>query len=444
MRRLRLALSVGLAAVAALAFAAPAGARKAPCIGGVKGSKCLVWNAKVTNVDDGDTLTVRVAGQGVQQIRLNGIQTMELFTYKPNNRTGYCHALEARSRLLGLVRGSRGRVKLYAQKKNSRSVGEGRSRFRRTVAVKSRGRWIDAGSVLIREGHGLWLPNADEWAWNGTYSKLAQQAQRSGKRLWNPTACGAGPSQSTRFAMKVKWDAAKVDGQNVNGEWVRIRNTSNRKVSLRGWWLRDSYLRGSLKGRKKGRGFQFPKNASIAPNSAIMVHAGKGRNSRKTFHWGLSDPPFENATADRVRAGDGVYLFDPNGDIRSFVQWPCRLGSCRDALAGKVEVRANARGTEFVTIRNLTSSVLDLSEYEVETSPYFYEFARGTRLQPRGSLRLYIERGSGGGGRGINLVKSWGFSIGLLGDGSDAVILRNRLGAPVDCDAWGSTKCPKA
>src|SRR5688572_17670229 len=151
MRRLRLAILAGLVTVAAMAFAAPANA-KAPCIGGVKGSKCLVWNAKVTNVDDGDTLTVRVAGQGVQQIRLNGVQTMELFTYKPNHRTGYCHALDARSRLLSLVRGSRGRVKLYAQKKNSRSVGEGRSRFRRTVAVRSGGRWIDAGSVLIREG----------------------------------------------------------------------------------------------------------------------------------------------------------------------------------------------------------------------------------------------------------------------------------------------------
>ena len=58
------------------------------------------------------------------------------------------------------------------------------------------------------------------------------------------------------------------------------------------------------------------------------------------MHWGLSDPPFENATTDRKRAGDGAYLFDPDGDVRSFVQYPCRFGNCRDRLAGKVAVVA--------------------------------------------------------------------------------------------------------
>src|SRR5687768_11954872 len=128
--RLRLALVLAVAVVATLALAPASHARKAQCIGGAKGSKCLVWNAKVTNVDDGDTLTVRVAGQGVQRIRLNGIQTAELWSYRPNHRRGYCHAVPARNRLASLIKGSRGRVRLYAQRKNSRSVGEGRSRFR--------------------------------------------------------------------------------------------------------------------------------------------------------------------------------------------------------------------------------------------------------------------------------------------------------------------------
>jgi len=435
MRRFRLALSIGLAAVAVLALTAPANA--ASCIGGVKGSKCIVWNGKVTNVDDGDTLTVRVRGQGVQQIRLNGIQTMELFTYKPNHRTGYCHALDARSRLLSLVRGSRGRVKLYAQHKNSRSVGEGRSRFRRTVAVKSRGRWIDAGSVLIREGHGLWLPNGEEWAWNGTYSKLAAQAQRTGKRLWNSRACGAGPSQSSPLRMKLKWDAANNDANNVNGEWVRITNLGTRDVSLRGWWLRDSYLRGKLKGRKKGRGFQFPKGAVVKAGKSITVFAGKGGNGGRKFHWGLGDAPFENATNDKKKVGDGAYLFDPDGDIRAFVQYPCRAGACRDPLAGRVDIRANFRGEEYITVRNTTDQVIDLNEYEIESVPWFFEL-NGVKLQPRQSLILYVGRG---GRRGDAVIKNWGFRVGLLGDRKDAVTLRNPFGAPVVCHSWGGVRC---
>lgn len=441
MSRLRLALTVGLAVVAALAFAAPAGARKAPCIGGVKGSKCLVWNARVAAVDDGDTLTVRVAGQGLQKIRLNGIQTAELWNYRPNHRRGYCHAVAARSRLERLVRGSGRRVRLYAQRKNSRSVGEGRSRFRRTVAVRSGGGWVDAGSVLVREGHGLWLPNGDEWAWNGTYSKLAQQAQRSGKRIWDDRACGVGPVQASPLRMKVKWDAADNDAQNINGEWVRITNLGKRRVSLRGWWLRDSYLRGTLHGPKKGRGFSFPKSAAIKPGRSLTVFAGKGRSRGSRLHWGLGDSPFENATNDRKKVGDGAYLYDPDGDIRAFVQYPCRAGACRDPLAGRVDVRATFRGTEFVTITNRTNQALDLTEYEVESVPWFYEFSRGTTLEPHRSLVLNIGRGGRRGGKNT-LVENWGFSIGLLADRKDAVTLRNPRGAPVACHSWGGVSCP--
>src|SRR6185436_14246058 len=114
----RLALPIIL--LLGLAFAADASARTAPCIGGFAGSKCLVWSAKVTAVDDGDTITARVAGQGVQKLRLNGVQAMELFNYKPNHRKGYCHALEARNLLNRLIARSHRRVRLYAQHKNSR------------------------------------------------------------------------------------------------------------------------------------------------------------------------------------------------------------------------------------------------------------------------------------------------------------------------------------
>jgi endonuclease YncB( thermonuclease family) len=437
--RLRLAIPLCVAVVATLALASTASARTAPCLGGFAGSKCLVWNARVVAVDDGDTITARVAGAGVQKLRLNGVQAMELWNYKPNHRAGYCHALEARNLLNRLIAGSHRRVRLYAQHKNSRSVGEGRSRFRRTIGVKSHGRWIDAGAEVIKRGLGLWLPNGDEWAWNGPYSKFAQQAQRRGKNLWNPKACGAGPSQSSPLRMKLKWDAANNDAKNQNGEWVRITNLGRRKVSLRGWWLRDSYLRGKLHGRKKGRGFQFPKNASIAPNRSVTIYAGKGGQSKTKFHWGLGDSPFENATGDRKRIGDGAYLFDPRGNVRAYRQYPCRSGGCSDALAGKVGVTANARGVEFVTIRNTSSQAISLWEYEIESVPWFYEFDRSTVLQPRDVLILNIGRT---GIRRGTIVRNWGFDTGLLGDGKDVVTLRNPQGAPVACDAWGGLHCP--
>jgi hypothetical protein len=75
----------------------------------------------------------------------------------------------------------------------------------------------------------------------------------------------------------------------------------------------------------------------------------------------------------------------------------------------------------------------------VESSPYFYEFGRDALLTPRGELRLYIQKAPP-----LELLaKSWNFSRYLLADRKDVVTLRNPVGAPVACHAWGGVKCPR-
>ena len=105
-----------------------------------------------------------------------------------------------------------------------------------------------------------------------------------------------------------------------------------------------------------------------------------------------------------------------------------------------MSIQATYRGTEFVTLTNTSSAPLDLSYYEVESVPWFYEFEPFTVLQPGQQLVLYIQNG---GPQGRAIVKNWGFNTGLLADKKDVVTLRNVLGAPVACHAWGSKKCPK-
>ena len=112
-------------------------------------------------------------------------------------RAGDCHSLEASRRLSQLIGGEM--VRLTAQKASSTTTGEGgRTRARRNVAVKQGGRWVDVGSIMIREGWGLPFPNGNEWASNGHYRKLAQEAAARRKNLWNPTGCGVGPSPTAR------------------------------------------------------------------------------------------------------------------------------------------------------------------------------------------------------------------------------------------------------
>ena len=438
MRRPRpLAITLALTAVALVAAPA-AGAKRGPCIPGQKKPKCRVWTGKVMAVADGDTINARIRTSGGlslrTDIRLLGIQAMELTDYsRARGRRGACHAVEAAERLEFLLQGrrvKRQKIRIASRKAGSRTQGA-RGRLRRGVAFRSHGRWQDAGTVLMREGHGLWDPNGKEWAWNKRYAKLAAKAARKGRELWDPAYCRPGPSQSSVLELKVKWDAAGQDAKNVNGEWVRIKNLDPvNAVPLAGWWLRDAFL----------RRYTFPRGAVVPAGGAIRLRMGRGRSGGDTYHWGQRDPVFENVKGGRRAIGDGAYLFDPHGDLRAHVQYPCRIG-CRDPLKGGVTIRARRKAPESIRVKNTSNAPVDLFEYEIESVPWFYEFGASAILPPGETMVLRVRQDPS---RDTRFEKGWGFDRYLLGDRSDVVTLRNPLGAPVTCHAWGrGGRCPR-
>ena len=103
---------------------------------------------------------------------------------------------------------------------------------------------------------------------------MAAEAARRRAGVWDPDSCGAGPSHGVTFAMKVKWDADGSDGVNVNGEWVRIHNRSaTETVSLRGWSMRDAYLREYDFPHQ----YKFPRGAILGPRESVRVRVGNGQ-----------------------------------------------------------------------------------------------------------------------------------------------------------------------
>jgi micrococcal nuclease len=300
---------------------APAAAEwTGPCRPGVPAGAatpiCHFWPGKLKWVDDGDTIdAVMPTSTGKQKsvrVRIIGIQAMEqtVYTSNPHRRRGECHALPATARLEQLLRKRRGRMRLGAQDPTSAS---GR-RVRRSVAVKVGGVWRDLGTILVAEGHALWLPNAIENAWNVPYSTLAQQAAGQALNLWDTNACGRGPNEGVPLRLTVSPDPRGNDFRNLNGEQVTLQNLSlTVPVPLGGWWLRDSSL----------NRFEFPSWAVIPPGGSVTVYVGTGVDASYSFYWGLDQPIFENALQDGRGLGDGAYLFDPQGDLRAWSAYPC-------------------------------------------------------------------------------------------------------------------------
>jgi endonuclease YncB( thermonuclease family) len=273
----------------------------------------------VVHVADGDTLDVDVLGDGTAtplRVRMTGINAMELTRYAndPRKWSGECHGVAAARRLYALVQGRT--VRLTAQDAGSRSG----ARYRRTVWVSSGGVWHDVSQMLLREGHGLFLPNGVEYATNRAAAAAARAAAARGRGLWDPDACGVGPAQAADLRVRVSWDPPGDDSRNPNGEYVEISNRSSFAVDLSGWWVRDSAARGD-----KHHGFVFPRGTRVPAGGSIFVHPGGGTNTAAHLYWGLGVPIFENGTGAPLYMGDGGYLFDPQGDLRAWQQYPLPL-----------------------------------------------------------------------------------------------------------------------
>ena len=276
-----------------LAFAAPASAQTAgqrvgSCDVGDGSETCDLWYGKVTFVGDGDTLSVDLAGDDTKKpvrVRITGIDAMEqwYYTNNPNERTGECHANEATERLEYLVRRAKGRVRLAAQDPESTSRG----RWKRAVAVKINGTYRDVGRTMLNEGHAVWVAGTYEWAWNYSYSALAQRAALAHAGIWNPDYCSAGPGDSSKIKVWVNHNPEQSGREEAEHEWIRVKNLDPVNfLPVGGWWVRDSGY----------RRFVFPPWTLIAPGATLTVHTGRGSNTADDLYWGLTRPPFDNVS----------------------------------------------------------------------------------------------------------------------------------------------------
>jgi endonuclease YncB( thermonuclease family) len=427
MYRRLLALAAALAGT--LVPAVPAAAAwTAPCLGRDGGPTCRFWSGKVTDVNDGDTIDVDIAGdhRRAYTIRFESLDAMEQTRYSfkhPERRRGLCHSLEATARTEQLLRRSHWRVRLSAQNPRARSG----ARLKRWVAVRVGGRWQDLGEKLMAEGHTIWMAPGDNWAWNRRYNAVGQQAAARRLRLWNPAACGQAYGAGVPLKLWVSWNPLGADQENVNGEWIKVQNRSaSSAISLSRWFVRDS----------THRRFSFPSGTELAPGATLTVYAGHGQASGLSFFWGLDNPPFQNFN-DYRNQGDGGYLFDPQGNLRASMVYPC-VYACSDPEQGSIRVLPHARDPEYVAFRNVASHPVDLYGYEMTVDGSRYDFGQGSVLAPGQTMRVYVQ---GDPADDSQFARFWGIDGRMLHDGGGFARLATFTDVTVACGSWGGGGC---
>ncbi|MGK2852336.1 MAG: lamin tail domain-containing protein [Candidatus Limnocylindrales bacterium] len=97
-----------------------------------------------------------------------------------------------------------------------------------------------------------------------------------------------------------RFDARGSDRDNLNGEWVLVKNTCGQSASLRGWRVRDV----------AGNTYRFPTAARLASKATVKVHTGRGTRRAGHLYWGRSRPVWNNRASERAylinRAGNRV------------------------------------------------------------------------------------------------------------------------------------------
>jgi hypothetical protein len=277
----------------------------------------------------------------------------------------------------------------------------------------------------MREGHTLWMDNITDTAWNRRYDLLGQRAAQAHRSLWNTIACGAGPQQDVPIRVWAQSDPPGWD--TPDGEWVKVQKRSAiDALHLGGWWVRDAML----------RRFTFPAGTTLAPGATVTVHVGTGTNGGSELFWGLRTTVFENAGDDRD-LGDGAYLFDPKGDLRGWMLYPC-LVACTDPYQGSLGVTARPRRPERVLIRNHSDRPVDLDGYALAIRGSSFPFGQSSVLEPGETMTVFMQ---GGPDRDSGGVRHLGVAGYALPDSGGWVRVSTFSEVSLACDAWGSGAC---
>ncbi len=384
--------------------------------------------AKVVRVIDGDTIDVD---------------------------TNHDHHIDARVRLLGLDAPEHGLCNFQASKAALASLvkhkvvtlvsDRGRTgimgRPERRVLVPVGTELVDASTWMLQRGWAVWMPRKGEHTGSYEQHVAADQAAAAQLGWFNPTRCGAGPSQEDPLVMEVSYLADATYLLSVNGrrnqEFIRIRNDGPTPITVDGWTLRVG----------NNRSMRVPPGGPIPPGGAIEVHISEGTNTPTDRYLNSPVPMLVDASIDGgTHLGMGSYLIDPDDDIRAHMTWPCTI-NCADPTGGTLKfshVEYDPAGienynmnSEYLEITNEGTAPVRTGDFVIEEFPFVTELPPDHFLQPGETMRI-----SSGRGDNSRLERFLNAPNPPMHNEGGRVLLRTYDTIVVDCFAWGSASCP--
>ncbi|WP_227356129.1 lamin tail domain-containing protein [Haladaptatus salinisoli] len=110
-----------------------------------------------------------------------------------------------------------------------------------------------------------------------------------------PTMTTSQPANALQLT-EVHADAAGDDADNLNDEYIVLKNTGNTPLDLSGWQIRD----------EADHSYTVPNGVTLEPGAQITIHTGSGEKTNTDLYWGSGQPIWNNG-------GDTVIVVDTEG-----------------------------------------------------------------------------------------------------------------------------------
>ncbi|ELZ71108.1 endonuclease [Haloferax prahovense DSM 18310] len=258
---------------------------------------------EVVEVVDGDTIKVVMPDGARETVRLLGVDTPEV------------HAENTPDEFEGVPETEAGRTCLRAAGEDASAYAKSRLADR-TVELRydekagERGYYgrllayvvVDGAEFnydLIAEGHARFYESSFEE--RERYERAERDARERGVGLWScategAAAGGADATTDDGLSVSVVADAPGNDNDNLNEEYVTLRNDGDDPVDLSGWTVSDA----------AGATYTFAEGTALDPGASLTLHTGSGTDTDEDVYWGRGGAVWNNG-------GDTVTIRDAAG-----------------------------------------------------------------------------------------------------------------------------------
>lgn len=230
--------------------------------------------AIITNIIDGDTIDL----DSGERVRLLGINTPE---------SGEILFEESSKRLEALVMNKS--VLLEIDKTNS---GIYTRLLRHIYVLGPDGSYINAGFLIVLEGLANTYFVEPDILYKEIFHQAEEYAINNELGLWKPSNYSV-----CIDILNFVYDSEGDDRENLNGEYITLKNNCNYPIQTNNWTLKDEAT----------HIFRFPQS-TIPASGTITIHTGKGDNTDNSLYWGMTTPIWNNN-------GDTVLIWDENGNL---------------------------------------------------------------------------------------------------------------------------------